>query len=564
MLPFFACIRRETVTTLRSKGAMALVGLVVLGTVAVQILTWPGDDVTLSMQADVSVVLFSEVAAAFVLAIVLFIPALLGGAVVLERERETLEMLTTTCLRPLPYVLAKMISTSSVVVLVVLACSPLLVSPYMLAGLDAATVVTTFALLFALAFSVSSASIFFSCYARTPATAIAGAYAAMLVLNGFPAVVLVLAGEAADYDALMYAMEAVLEWTAPVFILIFALVEYRIFVDSVVVCCLVHVGLGIALLAASYWKVRRYWMPRAKRTRFHLKSVSSKRFYRWPQPRLSFRWSGMNPVFVKDVVYDLRLSAWPGLRLFALTVAVALSASLFLVMIASYDVHSGYKEGLHGWLTLQPVLMAFVLPGYAASRMTGEHAKQTMDGLRMSLLKSHEIFFGKLLAGLAVLGLFTAAVVVSAAPYAAKGYSFEGEWLLLASAMTTFVVVGFVVVTVALWVAVRTRSLPLALVISYFLLFMILGGNYAVAEFVRDEYLQRHTYRNVYRGAADPVLYFSPLAAFFTLADAVRYRRFDYGGVEVWGFVMALYTMLSTALIAWAGWTFHRRVYRER
>jgi ABC-type transport system involved in multi-copper enzyme maturation permease subunit len=105
----------------------------------------------------------------------LLAPALTSGAVSMEREKQTLELLITTPVSTLGLVLGKLVSSLAYVVLLILASIPLMSLAFVFGGIAPDDVVRAYVVLLATAFGMGSIGLFLSAWLKRTqvATAIA-------------------------------------------------------------------------------------------------------------------------------------------------------------------------------------------------------------------------------------------------------------------------------------------------------------------------------------------------------------------------------------------------------
>jgi ABC-type transport system involved in multi-copper enzyme maturation permease subunit len=116
------------------------------------------------------------------LLIVVLAPALTSGAISLEREKQTIDMLVTTPLSTLGMVIGKLLSALTYVFLLILASVPLASLVFVFGGVGPEDLVRGYALLFAVAFGMGAIGLFISALVRRTQTAIVATFVTVLVL----------------------------------------------------------------------------------------------------------------------------------------------------------------------------------------------------------------------------------------------------------------------------------------------------------------------------------------------------------------------------------------------
>jgi ABC-type transport system involved in multi-copper enzyme maturation permease subunit len=112
----------------------------------------------------------------------LFVPATVSGALAAEKERNTLQLLFLTRLRPWTILLEKLLSRFVPIATFLLVTLPLLFVAYLMGGLTAGDLEFAAVGLFATAFQVGCLALFCSAYCATSASAIVMSYALLILL----------------------------------------------------------------------------------------------------------------------------------------------------------------------------------------------------------------------------------------------------------------------------------------------------------------------------------------------------------------------------------------------
>ncbi|CAN5715093.1 hypothetical protein BH24CHL5_BH24CHL5_10450 [soil metagenome] len=115
--------------------------------------------------------------------ILVLAPAFTTGAISLEREKQTLDMLITTPLSTLGMVIGKLFSALIYVFLLILASVPLASLVFVFGGVGPEDLVRAYAFLFALAFGMGAVGLFISAMVRRTQTATVITYVVVLVLS---------------------------------------------------------------------------------------------------------------------------------------------------------------------------------------------------------------------------------------------------------------------------------------------------------------------------------------------------------------------------------------------
>src|SRR3954451_15520490 len=113
----------------------------------------------------------------------LLAPSLTAGAVSMEREKQTLELLITTPVSTLGLVVGKLVSSLAYVVLLILASIPLMSLAFVFGGIAPDDVVRAYVVLFATAFAMGSVGLFLSAWLKRTQLATAIALIVVFVIS---------------------------------------------------------------------------------------------------------------------------------------------------------------------------------------------------------------------------------------------------------------------------------------------------------------------------------------------------------------------------------------------
>jgi uncharacterized RDD family membrane protein YckC/ABC-type transport system involved in multi-copper enzyme maturation permease subunit len=116
------------------------------------------------------------------LLIVVLAPALTSGAISLEREKQTLDLLVTTPLSTLGMVIGKLVSALSYVFLLIIASIPLASLVFVFGAVGPDDLVRGYVVLFALAFGMGALGLFISALVKRTQTATVVTFVVVLVL----------------------------------------------------------------------------------------------------------------------------------------------------------------------------------------------------------------------------------------------------------------------------------------------------------------------------------------------------------------------------------------------
>ncbi len=182
-------IEKEIRSRMRSWRAPALLTLYLglLGAVGYQTLSVLARDHALTggagmNPAQMGVQIFAVLAAMELLLISFMTPALTAGAISGERERQTLDLLLCTRVRPTAIVTGKLLSSLLFVLLLLLASVPLFSAVFLFGGVELDQVLSIVAIGLVTAVVLGSLGLFFSVVAQRSTAATVGSYALALLL----------------------------------------------------------------------------------------------------------------------------------------------------------------------------------------------------------------------------------------------------------------------------------------------------------------------------------------------------------------------------------------------
>lgn len=144
--------------------------------------TYPSSQGT-ALSATVGHAIFSGLLVVETLLVLVLAPAFTSGAVSLEREKQTLDLLVATPLSTFGMVLGKLLSALTWVFLLIVASVPLASVVFAFGGVGPEDLLRGYALLFALAFGMGAVGMFISALVRRTQTATVLTFVAVLVLT---------------------------------------------------------------------------------------------------------------------------------------------------------------------------------------------------------------------------------------------------------------------------------------------------------------------------------------------------------------------------------------------
>jgi ABC-type transport system involved in multi-copper enzyme maturation permease subunit len=500
-----------------------------------------------------------------IVAVALLTPAYLGGVIAEEKERRTLEYLLATDLRNSEIVLSKLVSRVANLLLMLLTGLPVVAFVQFMGGIDPEVVLAGFAVTAITLSSLASLSVLTSVYARRARDAILYTYlvaAGYLLLSGLaplyaawvPAVYVSLgsttitAGEVIDWFStgnllthfINLARSAAMGML-PLGILWSHVADYAVF----------H---GLASLVCVTWSVTRLRAVFLKQA----SGATVRPTRRWRRRR---RPVGSWPMVWKELAVEgglrLRWYAWLPLLLFF--------GASFLPLLEIYSPFWNRRQRLvfvDNWSQIMGALVAcLLLAGVAvraASAISGERDRHTLDSLLTSPLESSAILFAKWLGSLLSvrwgwlwLGLVWGTGVVLGSLHPLAVFLMIGAWCVYAALLAIIGLWFSLICSTSLRAMASTLFSTAALGVGLLPLpldYLIPNQGNALGE-----WLQR------FQMGLTPALAFGKLLPFYRAIPVVRdlYRK------EPWEVRMALLGVASWLAAAVVLWIVTERRFRK-
>jgi ABC-2 type transport system permease protein len=178
-------IAREARTRMRSKRAAFILfcWLAALGVVAVLAYrSAANQSQSVAALAHSGVTVFGALVAVVVALVMLLVPGLVGGSIAGERERQTLDLLLCTRVRPWRVVIGKLAASLAFMGFLLVASLPILSVVALLGGIAWSDILIVAGLGALTAVTIGSMSILFSAISKGPTGAIVCSYVAMFIL----------------------------------------------------------------------------------------------------------------------------------------------------------------------------------------------------------------------------------------------------------------------------------------------------------------------------------------------------------------------------------------------
>ena len=136
-----------------------------------------------AVSAGIGQAVFIAILVVQTILVVILAPALTSGAISMEREKQTLELLITTPVSTLGMVTGKLVSSLAFVLLLILASIPLMSAVFAFGGVAPEDVIKAYIVLFATAFGLGAIGLFMSALIKRSQMATAVSYLIVLLLT---------------------------------------------------------------------------------------------------------------------------------------------------------------------------------------------------------------------------------------------------------------------------------------------------------------------------------------------------------------------------------------------
>ncbi|HOD48465.1 MAG TPA: ABC transporter permease subunit [Candidatus Hydrogenedentes bacterium] len=415
MFPSTAIIRRDLLRAARQKRTFLWVLVLVGMTSFFVIAYWPRQSYYFLGGGRVSENIIIPSMMTWMFAVMILVTPYGATAIVLERQRETFDLLRTTRIRPLGFVFAQLLSVVSLQLVLLLTTLPVVASIYFLVGLELRNLIIGVGMVLVTMVSCAVMGLYASSKSQSVLTAFVRAYLYAFTVMGGPVLVGVVLVEVLNLYRIGSRFEEVLAAASPPFAGIAASIG-EVQPESVVVCAIIQcvvILFGLALVyrnvlrpdtgASPWWEILASDLIRPfRRARDHGRLYSGKR-------------AGIsdyaNPVYVKDTHFVGRghRSLLLGMNLLLLAVAALIGIPAFFVALTSNNVNR--EEALVTWVVFMWFALGILAPLTTATSIANEHELGNLDMLRVTRLRGRDVVLGKFLAGCRLL---VSAVIVLA------------------------------------------------------------------------------------------------------------------------------------------------------
>lgn len=550
-LPAFALIRREFVSELRRPRMFVVVGVAGAVGIAAVLLRWPEDVHSLRLASRFASGFFEAIAMLLMATAVCALPALSAGTIVVERERDTDELLRMSLVSSGGFVLAKSLSAFGHLATLMAGFAPIIAVVFFLSGIGLNRVGSMFGMLCVMSVMITAISLFCSACARRTLPAIVMSYAGVLIVMIAPIVVLFIGLALANaFGVPIRSLRGIL---APVVESIMPIAAFVLLVrgDLQGTPLLLPVGIQLGwtaiFLTLTVMRVHRPLPPPRIETAESIDDpalLAARRktfpFYLIdPLKRRPMIEDGRNPMLVREMRWGAMTRGPALVRLFYASFVVYLFGSA-ITLVASESA-----TDIRSWVLIQMAITLLIAPAMLANAFTRERELGNMDMLRMTLLEPREIVIGKFFTGvLALVPLVLAALASSLLPVMIG----VRDWDVLITGYLSLAACALLALALSIAVSLIARRTASAIALAYLATLFVFAGLSFVCEALLR--LIRNTGGWIEPESVHGIAsYVSPVRAYlFAMHWDRRTREFDveYG---YWVSNMAV-TLALTAAIA--------------
>ena len=553
MFPSAALVRRELLRDLRKVRSficlIALVGFCCY----IALLLWPRD-ADMSLWISTSRQIFWSITSLLTAGCILLVPAFAAGTVLGEKQTRTFDLLSLTLIKPSGIVLGKLLNAVGFFVILVIATLPAFATLFFLVGFDLVEVFQVSAVILSTAVACAAIGVMCSCLFRRTGNVVGAAYLGMLILMGLP-FYLVWARAA---TAIMYAnLQSVLASCAPVLCPIntlLAVAQHTLFTSQFCLFLAYQGAFTVVCALVATLVLRRPQEPPKLRAGRSRKSGVRRGILRLPLLSWANRdrpiEDNRNPLLVRELRFKAgrRLES-PVLILVAGFIVYSLIG--VIMYLQSDNRYPQFDDLVLVWLGLLIGPAVFLTPGRTADSFTKEYEGQTMDMLRMTLLRPRDIVRGKALAGLFWVMPFLLGVLLSCIVMLFLG----ARWDLLFTGYVTLLVSVYVSLSLGIVASALAKSTRIAIVLALFFNFCVfLGLPWLCGVIVSNARWQ-------FERAINFGLFFSPIMAFFRNAIDVEERL---AITPYWIGNVVLFALFAAGIIELTVLYFRRSHMRDR
>ena len=486
MPPLLALVRRELLRTLRKVRAFFFLACVVLISIWVLMMEWPGDYTPANMLGWRSQDILTNLIMTIYIAGLFLMPAYGATSLVVEREQHTWDLLALTLIRPAGVVLGKLLNTLGVYALLAVAVLPVIASVYFLVGVDWLLFLTLCPVVAVTAFWAASVGVMCSARLRNTVSAVLVSYVCVAALLGIYLIPIMLVVE---YFGISlggsYAQRFAPVVSSPVAV-VYAM-EGNLTLIQFIGAFLVQAAYGLCALFFAWRGIcrprggRLPGVPRGLRIRGAVRRAFG--FRETSRSIYSPMSDRVNPMFAKE-----RRWGWQGRRklwLLACLGVIGLQAALLVplwLVLVSENVSD--RDGIlcMYWGIMSVVIVALVTPALLANTLTKEYERENIDALRMTLLRPSQIVWGKVWSGVRAAVPFFVGIIAGGSLVAAVAQDTVWPQQIVAVVLVSLVVTTFLVLALTMFASMLTRRTPAAILLSYVCAWTVLFGFFWIAQ----------------------------------------------------------------------------------
>jgi ABC-type transport system involved in multi-copper enzyme maturation permease subunit len=418
-------LKREFITSLRTKRAVAL-ALVFLGVLAgLVMLMWPAEGV-FSLAAQNSHKLFIILSMGFLALVSLCAPSFTAVSITVEKERETYDLLYDTMLRPDEIVLGKLVSGVGFVMLLIFASAPMMGACYVLGGVTFGEILKVYLLVTAAAVFFGLMGLYCSARMRNSYRSLITCYILIIAIGGatwVPSVILGQWAESVHFIHLIRGLSPFAAMTSVVYPAMFA-GEHPVqpgtfgqFADGMWVFLILAGSGGVVLLAQTLSVVAHPPQPKKRKDTVliedqkQLKTRKLKFPFYLIDPRKRKRM--ISPLFNVIAVKEMRCKAFGRAEWLLRSFFISFGLSLVMAFLPLTQMSFiGIDTIVFTCVSIPLAIIILLSPVLTATAVTGERESGIFDMLRATLVSPWKLIMGKM----QVAWFFTALLIISTLP----------------------------------------------------------------------------------------------------------------------------------------------------
>ena len=553
VFPSLALIRREFLTSLRR--TLSLVWLVLLlgACVFVAVTWWPSRNLSWQEIGYVSQEILFAVSVVLFVGGILFMPAIAAGAIVIEKEQNTFDLVRMSLVRPTSILVAKLVNTVGFFFLLVLATMPVLAVVMLGVGVDQTQFALAVLAILATGTTCAVIGLLSSALFRRGFLAVAGSYAGVLIFLFVPALVLApipyvvaFVGSASSESISFGAVAEMSEEIAIVFcpLLAFdAIFKYPMTPRDIFIYGGSALLYQFTVCVVCLVLARVFFLRPARPSKIESEKIIDSQAV-LKMRRTSFPFYLIDPLRRKKTIGDARNPMCVRELQWGLfnrgTILVRVFYCVFPICVFTAFEYAGSRSSMTIWLVAEIVLLLGIAPALLANLGTKEHELGNIDMLNMTLLSFREIVLGKAAAGVATLVPLLVAAMLPALVFLVV---LPRDWFVLAVGEATLLVCVFASLSITLFASMLARRTSTALMLGYGLSLLVFAGLPIAHWFVMYTFSRADS---TYGSFLYNLPYLSPIAAF---ADPPAALRHGLHRVAYWSGTSGLFLLASCGLL---------------